>query len=426
MNTLKLPVSSILLDIGGTYVKSAVLVKEQKSPQNIRKFNIPRFIESKTERAVIPSTEFFTVIDQAIEIQRENQSNFDRIYVSGQMGGYVIEESGKFEIVSWQDKRSLESKYEKERIELELWLMTSETFKETGSELRPGLPFFSLAITKPYGHYSNIPTPFRSIISFVTSYLTNFEANDMHITDAAASGFYNLKSKAWDDELICKLDKSFIFPSVHSEVIRIGYSSKFRLNVFTGVGDQQASLYGTEMEPGKIVVNIGTGGQVAGFQEPSQPKGNFQVRPFFEGKEIRTITHLPSGRALSAFVEFCFPGGHQSDKYKEFERSCQSPDLTSGFDLDDFKQTLDLLKGNDNKLTSDEMSSKFFGSLIRRYETALSELNLEGELLFAGGVGQKVQIISSELSKVTGRKFSISNAQETTLEGLAKIARAQS
>ena len=425
MNTLKLPVSSILLDIGGTYVKSAVLTQDQESPQNIRKFSMPRFIENESERAVIPTAEFLNVIDQAIEIQRDNQSNIDRIYISGQMGGYVIEESGKFEIVSWQDKRSLEPKYEEEKSELELWLKTSESFKETGSELRPGLPFFSLAITKPYSRYPNTPSPFRSVISFVSSYLTNFEANDMHITDAAASGFFNLKSKVWDDEMIRKLDKSLILPSVHSDVARVGYSSKFQLNVFTGVGDQQASLYGTEMEPGKIVVNIGTGGQVAGFQGPSQPKGNFQVRPYFEGKEIRTITHLPSGRALSAFVEFCFPGEYQSDKYLEFERSCQLPDLTSDIDLVEFKHTLNALNRNHEKLTVDKISSKFFGSLIRSYEVALSELNLDGELLFAGGVGQKVKIISSELSRTTERKFSISKAQETTLEGLAKIARAR-
>ena len=425
MNTLKLPVSSILLDIGGTYVKSAVLVQEQESPQNIRKFNMPRFIENESERAVIPTAEFLAVIDQAIAIQKESESNIDRIYVSGQMGGFVIEESGKFEIVSWQDKRSLEPEYEKERIELESLLKISATFKETGSELRPGLPYFSLAITNPYSRNPDTLSPFRSVISFVTSYLTNFEANDMHITDAAASGFYNLKSKAWDDELIRKLNKSLVLPSVHIDVTRIGYSSKFGLNVFTGVGDQQASLYGTELETGKIVVNIDTGGQVAGFQEPSQPKGNFQVRPYFEGKEIRTITHLPSGRALSAFVEFCFPGEHQSDKYLEFERSCQLPDLTSDIDLVDFKQTLNSLKGNSGKLTTDKISPKFFGGLIRSYEVALSELNLEGELLFAGGVGQKVQIISSELSRITGRRISISKAQETTLEGLAKIARAQ-
>ncbi len=425
MNTLKRPASSILLDIGGTYLKSAVLVHDQESPINIRKFSMPRFTEEESERAVIPTAEFFSLIDQAIEIQKENYSNSNRIYVSGQMGGYVIEESGRFEIVSWQDKRSLESKYEKDKYELELWLKTSEAFKETGSELRPGLPFFSLAITKPYSRHSNTPSPFRSIISFVTSYLTNFEASDMHITDAAASGFYNLRSKTWDDELICKLDGSLVLPSVHTDVTRIGYSSKYLLDVFTGVGDQQASLYGTEMESGKIVVNIGTGGQVAGFQDPSQRRGNYQVRPYFDGKEIRTITHLPSGRALSAFVKLCFPGELQSDKYLEFERSCKSPDLTSDIDLINFKQTLNSLKGNDGKLTADNISSKFFGSLIRSYDDALSELNLEGELLFAGGVGQKVKTISHELSKVTGRKFSISKAQETTLEGLAKIARAQ-
>ncbi len=426
MSTLKLPVSSILLDVGGTYVKSAVLVQDQKSPQNIRRFSMPRFTKSESEVAVIPTAEFLAVIDQAIEIQKESQSNISRIFVSGQMGGYVIEESGSFEIVSWQDTRSLNPKHEKEKIRLELWLKTSAAFKETGSELRPGLPFFSLAITHPYSRDPNTLSPFRSIISFVTSYLTNFEANDMHCTDAAASGFYNLKNKAWDNDLICKLDRSIVLPLVHSEVTRIGYSSKFLLDVFTGVGDQQASLYGTEMAPGKVVVNIGTGGQVAGFHEPSKPKGNFQIRPYFDGEEIRTVTHLPSGRALSAFVEYCFPGEHHFDKYKEFEQSCKLPDRSSEMNLVDFNQTLDVLKRSDYKITADKISPKFFGSLIRSYEAALSELNLEGELLFAGGVGQKVQMISSELSRATGRKCSISNAQETTLEGLAKIARAQS
>jgi xylulokinase len=426
VNTLKLPVSSILLDIGGTYIKSALLLQDQESPKNIRKFHIPKFKECQSYRAVIPTTEFLSVIDQAIEIQKNSGSNINNIYVSGQMGGYVIEESGDYEIVSWQDQRSLEPQYEKERTELELWLKTSENFKETGSELRPGLPLFSLAITKPFLRQTNRVSPFRSVISFVTSYLTNFETNEMHITDAAASGFYNLKSKDWDYDLICKLDKSIILPSVHSEVTTIGYSSKFLLEVFTGVGDQQASLRGAEIKEGVIVVNMGTGGQVAGFQEASQPKGNFQLRPYFGGKEIRTITHLPSGRALSAFVEFCFPGNRQFDKYNEFERSCKSPDFTSELDLVNFNQTLDSLKWYRYEITPDRISSKFFGKLIRSYEDALSELNLEGDLLFAGGVGQKAQIISRELSLATGRKFTISTVQETTLEGLAKIARAQS
>ena len=52
---------------------------------------MPRFIENESERAVIPTAEFLAVIDQAIAIQKESESNIDRIYVSGQMGGFVIE-----------------------------------------------------------------------------------------------------------------------------------------------------------------------------------------------------------------------------------------------------------------------------------------------------------------------------------------------
>jgi xylulokinase len=127
--------------------------------------------------------------------------DLENIYVSGQMGGFVIEKSGDFEIVSWQDQRSLLPQFKKSRIELENWLETSLAFKETGSELRPGLPFFSLAVTKPSLGESDPKSPFRSLISFVTSYLTNFETSAMHITDAASSGFFNLKTKAWDDDL---------------------------------------------------------------------------------------------------------------------------------------------------------------------------------------------------------------------------------
>ena len=394
-----------------------------ESLQNIRKFDTPRFIENHSGEAVIPTAEFLTVIDMAIAIQMSNHLELKSIYVSGQMGGYVIEKSGQFEIVSWQDQRSLQPQFERNRIELEHWLKHSSAFTETGSELRPGLPFLSLAVSQPYPSPSTHASPFRSVISFVTSYLTSFEANAMHITDAAASGFFNLKDKVWDEELIGKLDGSLILPMVHSEVSRIGYSSKFGFEVFTGVGDQQASLLGTEIDQGKIVVNIGTGGQVAGFQEDSPLEAKFQIRPYFNGREIRTITHLPSGRALKAFVEFCYPGVQQFDKYKEFENSCKAPDFTSGVDLVSFDNTLNTLTRNGFENIPEKLSSIFFGSMIRNYETALTQLNLEGELLFAGGVGQKVGIISRELSKLTGRKFSISNARETTLEGLAKIAK---
>jgi hypothetical protein len=162
---------------------------------------------------------------------------------------------------------------------------------------------------------------------------------------------------------------------------------------------------------------------VAGFQENTQLEGKYQTRPYFRGKEFRTITHLPSGRALRAFVEFCYPGDQQFDKYEKFESTCKIPNYSSEADLVNFNLTLEALADNRNEISPEKLSSIFFGSLIRSYESALTQLNLDGELVFAGGVGQKVKIISRELSRLTGRKISISNSNETTLEGLAKIAR---
>ncbi len=420
---MKLQTSSILLDIGGTYIKTAALGKNQDSPTNIRKFKVPRFIENGSGRAIIPTSEFLDSIEEAIKFQLESNFLPEQIYVSGQMGGFVIENSEDFEIVSWQDQRTLDPQFEKDRVELESWLKNSLAFKNTGSELRPGLPFLSLAVTRPYSHKIDSQISFRSIISFVTSYLTDFQSDAMHVSDAAASGFFNLKKNAWDDDLRSKLDKSLIPPPVYNEVTKIGNSTKFGVAVFTGVGDQQASLLGTDLNEGRIVVNIGTGGPLAELKEDGKGEGKFQTRPYFGGKEIRTITHLPAGRSLEAFVDFCYPGDQKFNKYKEFERSCKAPDFSSQIDLVNFNETLKAFGKERKDMHPERVSSLFFGSLIRTYESALLHLSARGELLFAGGVGQKVSIISKELSRLTGRKFSISPAQETTLEGLAKIAR---
>jgi hypothetical protein len=64
----------------------------------------------------------------------------------------------------------------------------------------------------------------------------------------------------------------------------------------------------------------------------------------------------------------------------------------------------------------------FFQSLIQVYSRSLDQLRLSGELLFAGGVGQKVLLISEELSRITERDFVISDTNETTLEGLGILA----
>ena len=48
-------------------------------------------------------------------------------------------------------------------------------------------------------------------------------------------------------------------------------------------------------------MNVSTGSQVSTLAERFEP-GDYQTRPFFDGKFLNTITHVPAGRALDALI----------------------------------------------------------------------------------------------------------------------------
>jgi hypothetical protein len=82
--------SSILLDIGGSYVKSAVIESGKNNFENLRLYPTPEFIDDKSKKRVIPTEELLRVIDAAIEVQLQYKPEAKRIFTSGQMGGYVV------------------------------------------------------------------------------------------------------------------------------------------------------------------------------------------------------------------------------------------------------------------------------------------------------------------------------------------------
>ena len=95
---------------------------------------------------------------------------------------------------------------------------------------------------------------------------------------------------------------------------------------------------------------------------------------------------------------------------------------SAAIDISAFEKTVKELKLSRDPKEIERIPSSFFKSLIEIYTKSILDLNLEGSLIFAGGVGQKVQLISSELSTATGREYEISDTAETTLEGLRLIS----
>ena len=73
--------------------------------------------------------------------------------------------------------------------------------------------------------------------------------------------------------------------------------------IYAGVGDHQCSVLGAGVAGPEIAsINLGTGSQVGLVGGPLNP--TVEHRPFFDGRHLSAMTHIPSGRALNEFVGF--------------------------------------------------------------------------------------------------------------------------
>jgi hypothetical protein len=71
---------------------------------------------------------------------------------------------------------------------------------------------------------------------------------------------------------------------------------------YTPIGDYQCAMVGALLQYGELSLNISTGSQVS-LLKPQAEFGNYQTRPFFDGRFLATITHIPAGRSLNLLVK---------------------------------------------------------------------------------------------------------------------------
>lgn len=257
---------NLLIDIGSTSIKW--YVNENKRGQ----FPFPKqknkplpFFEVKPNKIIKP-------IKHLIKKIRPN-----RLFISTQMHGYILlDKRGRpvSNYVSWQDKRA------------SLVDIPFSILPESGSAKKDNLPKSSVYATKLlFPKIIKKAQEFCTLGSFITKRLCGY--NVTHITDGAASGFFNVLTLEGQSEL--KL------PEVKKDVICVGKYKNTQL--FTPIGDQQSAVLGSKATTGEYIMNIGTAGQLCvicnGFIT-----GKFESRPFFDGKTLCTVTNLLGGKQI--------------------------------------------------------------------------------------------------------------------------------
>jgi xylulokinase len=409
----------ILIDIGGTDIKSATVQPGSKNLENLTKIPFPKFIESKSLYREIDPEELLRVVKNLLDNQFLKVDVILGVLISGQMACWTItnvsNENCAF-IVSWQDRRSQENT---------LMQLSDQLLYSNGGESQPGLPGLGVMHFLKQSRYDISSLHFETMNSWLAKSLCSIDTpSQTHSTDAAASGMYDIYSKEWRPDLLSQDLIKLNYPKVSNHIVSIGHLNNSAIPVFTPVGDQQASLLGSDIVENAIVVNIGTGGQVAALMK-GQHSIDTQIRPFFHDQYILTKTHLPAGRLISEILKVI------NRKYfveATFE-TLRAWKLDSSHIIDENELRPENCEHIVERYLGLGLSIEVIVSLIL---TSMAEVYVKNiklirnpetkKIIFAGGVGQKFQNIQTYLSEKLELEIEISPAEETTLQGLANLA----
>lgn len=274
------------LDIGSTHLKSVAIdfnrnqvvsIHLGKHDQESDPFRIAALAEVLIQKTIHDCSGF----------------SVKGVGICGQMHGALLlsqDSRPLLPFISWQDNRA------------------SETLRELGAiaddkKLKPGHTLSILHYLKTKNLLPESTHKVVLISDFIAAHLARTRADIMHVTNAASTGCSTADFCAWDEDLIrgAGLNLS-IFPRIVSTPTAIGtlFNQPEGIPVFVSVGDQQASLSGSDFEnESDISINFGTGAQLSTFQSwPESKEHGFELRPYFQNRKFRTRTGLPGGRFL--------------------------------------------------------------------------------------------------------------------------------
>jgi sugar (pentulose or hexulose) kinase len=230
------------------------------------------------------------------------------IVMCGQMHSIVLmNDRGEIRsnCIGWRDQRALAphpsgtgSYYEVLQQKV-----TEKQRRDLGNELPAGSPLCflfqmsELSLLEP----SIIPT---SLPDFVLANLCEVTPS-VETTNAMAYELVDLRTLQWHTNVIRQLGLDKVtWPAIRQSGDIVGFIQMGgrKIPCYTPVGDYQCALVGAMLVERELSLNISTGSQVSRLTN-SLELGDYQTRPFFDGKFTNTLSHLPAGRSLNVLVD---------------------------------------------------------------------------------------------------------------------------
>lgn len=294
--------NTIAIDCGASFLKTALfedgkILKQIDIPMKTLRNDRNIFSPDKIEEIILNVKNVIAELSDGID-----EFNF---CISNEMHGFILlnEDNSYFtDYISWQNEYGNIEYNGIKSCELLKTDKFKENIKKTGMSVRAGLPSSNLI-------YLSNAYPFENKLFFYTlgdciiKKVFGIEPI-CHISNASASGLYDIENFIWPSEILNLVNYNLIMPKVGNDRITVDYNHK-KVFIFPAIGDYQAALLGAGIKDNEdISFNLGTGAQVSIISDKPVFSDKYQVLPFFGGKYLFRVAHLPSGRALNVYFRF--------------------------------------------------------------------------------------------------------------------------
>jgi sugar (pentulose or hexulose) kinase len=441
--------SFLAIDLGTTFIKGAVLDLDNLRLQQMRRQPFPGPISRLPPLCyeVDPDAIITTVrnlIDELLAAAPPGRPPLgpacEGIVFCTQMHGLVLcneEGHALSNFISWQDQRVL-NPYPKGGSYLDrlLALVTLHERQQLGHELQPSRPLCFLYWMAENELLPRTPAYPVGLPDFVIAHLCQSEPS-MEATGAGAHCALNLETLDWHHSLIERLGLAHLrWPDIRpfGEVVGVYHTGGQALSCYTPVGDHQCALAGAFLREGELSLNISTGSQASMVTQSWQP-GDYQTRPFFDGRFLNTITGIPAGRALNVLVNLLaeLPRSQNLVLSDPWPYIAEAVEAASETDLDVNIAFFDSIGGKHGKidnirednLTVGHLFRAAFENMAKNYYVAALKLSPEqawSDLVFSGGLAQKIHALRTLVQQKFRVDHRVCASTEDALLGLLALA----
>lgn len=432
---------TIAIDCGASFVKGALFSEEGGVLMKLQN-SAPSVCLNSEIRDPVQITELLVVVERILSrLSDVGGASEYRLCVSNEMHGFILADaqgSPLTDYISWQKEYGNIpvcgiSAIDKLRAEKK-----EENILYTGMPLRNSLPSCNLMYLRMTDFFSKIKEQiyFYTLGDYILKRLFGKEPL-CHPTNAAATGLYDLRTGDWNHDLTVDYkDPEVIFPQIGQEPMVLEHGKK-TFYVHPAIGDQQAALLGAGLYSlDELSFNLGTGAQVTKLTCEIEPNSEYQIRPYFGGYYLKTIPHLPSGRALNVYFRLVKDILEQFDMELDDERiwnglleaEKNGRDTFMECDLSFFQNALTqsergyLKNIGEYDLTVGNLLHTVFKQMADNFSEAADRLCRKqagiNKIIFSGGVARRIAPICQMVIERYDKNINYVIAQDETMAGL--------